>query len=239
MLYVAICDDDDIFANKLEDIVQGIMADLETEVQTHLFYSGESLLKESKKRSFDMILMDIDMPRQTGFGTVRRVYEKHPEANVIFVTSHEELAYQAYDYHPYQFVRKDDLNKLPRVLKALYKKTSAQSLRPEIVHLKEIPSLNLNEIMYIKSERNYILAVNSNKSVSKHRGRIKNVYAQLSEYGFIYPQRCYVINCRYIADFDKREITLQNGEVVSVSRDDNVRREACYLYGKYMRSLRW
>ncbi len=236
---IAICDDDDIVVDKLEEIVRGIMVQLGAEPQIDLFYSGKDLLTKSGKRSFDIILMDIDMPQQTGFGTVEEVYKKHPDVNVIFVTSHEEFAYQAYDYHPYQFVQKNDLEKLPRVLKALCKKIDARSVSSDIVHLTEIPDVNLNEVMYIKSERNYVLAVNADKSVCKHRGKIKNVYMQLKEYGFIYPQRSYVVNCRYINDFDRKEITLKNGEVVSVSRDDAVRREAQFLYGKYMRSVRW
>ncbi len=236
---IAICDDDGIFADKSEKIVRSVMTGLGAETKIDLFYSGKEFLTESRKHSFDIILMDIDMPRQTGFSTIEEVYKNHPDVNVIFVTSHEELAYQAYDYHPYQFVQKNDLDKLPRVLKALYKKIAAKSLSSDIVHLTEIPDVNLNEVMYIKSERNYVLAVNSNKSVTKHRGKIKNVYMQLKEYGFIYPQRSYVVNCRYINDFDRKEITLKNGEIVSVSRDDEVRREAQYLYGKYMRSVRW
>lgn len=238
---VAICDDDDTFVDRLEEIVRSIMASLNAEVQIDLCYSGKELLVESKRKSFDIVLIDIDMPQKTGFSTVEEVYKKQPNVNVIFVTSHEEFAYQAYEYHPYQFVQKNDLDKLHRVITALYRKIVARSLYYDVVHLDlaGIVDINLNEVMYVKSEKNYILVVNVNKSVSKYRGKIKNVYMQLKEYGFIYPQRSYIVNCRYISDFDRKEITLKNGETVSVSRDDEVRREAQYLYGKYMRSIRW
>lgn len=238
---IAICDDDYGFVDKLENIVKTIFSNLEVKFHIDLFYSGKELLLGSKRESFDIILIDIDMPQKTGFSTVEDIYQKQPNVNVIFITAHEEFAYQAYEYHPYQFVHKNDLEKLPRVLTNLYKKIVARSQYYDVVHLDlaGIVDININNVMYIKSEKNYILVVDVNKAISKYRGKIKNVYMQLKEHAFVYPQRSYVVNCRYIDDFDRKEITLKNGEVISVSRDDEVRHEAQGLYGKYIRSIRW
>lgn len=238
---IAICDDDYGFVDKLESIVASIMSNLQVEYNIDLFYSGKELLIGTKKNSFEIILIDIDMPQKTGFSTVEEIYQKQKNANVIFITAHEEFAYQAYEYHPYQFVHKNDLEKLPRVLTNLYRKIIARSQYYNIVHLDllGIVDINVNDIMYIKSEKNYILIVDMNKAVSKYRGKIKNVYMQLKEHGFIYPQRSFVVNCRYINDFDRKEITLKNGEVISVSRDNEVRHEAQSLYGRYIRSIKW
>lgn len=238
---IAICDDDFGFVDKLENIVTEVMSNLKIEFHIYLFYSGNELLLGCKQNPFDIILIDVDMPRRTGFSTVEEIYQKQPNTNVIFITAHEEFAYQAYDYHPFQFVHKSDLEKLPRVLTNLHRKIVARSQYYDVVHLDlaGIVDININNVMYIKSERNYILVVDANKAVSKHRGKIKSVYTQLKEHGFIYPQRSYIVNCRYINDFDRKEITLKNGEVISVSRDDEVRHEAQALYGRYIRSIKW
>ena len=238
---IAICDDNGAFVDIIEMLVKNVMFKMNVDYNLSLFYSGKEIISGSRNNSFDVILLDIDMPQKTGFEVADEIYQKQPNTNVIFVTSHEELAYQAYDYHPYQFVHKSDLDKLPRVLETLYNKIVSRSQYDGVVHLKlgGIIDVNVNEVLYIKSEKNYILIMNTNKTMFKYRGKIKNVYAQLIEYGFIHPHRSYVVNCRYISDFDRKEITMKNGEIISVSRDDEVRKEAQHLYGKHMRSTRW
>ncbi len=238
---IAICDDDYGFVDNLENIVRNIMANLEVTVCIKLFYSGKELLQDSKQNSYDIILIDIDMPQKTGFSTVEEIYQNHQDVNIIFITAHEEFAYQAYDYHPYQFVHKNDLEKLPRVLASLHKRIVARSQYYDVVHLDlaEIVDINVNNVVYIKSEKNYVVVHDLNSEERKYRGKIKNVYMQLKEHNFIYPQRSYVVNCRYISDFDRKEITLKNGDVISVSRDNEVRHEAQCLYGKYIRSIKW
>lgn len=238
---VAICDDDEIFVDKLSGIVLDIMNRNGYNCNLEKLYNGKELLAVCRKNAMDIILADIDMPQINGFKAIETLQEIQPNLAVIFVTAHNEYAYQAYDYHPYQFVNKNDLEKLDTVLASLAKKIICRKTYNEIAHifLNEVFDINVNEVMYFKSRKNYVDAYNVDGSITEYRTTIKDMYNQLEKTGFIYVQRSYILNCRFVDDFDSKFITLKNGEKISMSRDVETRKKAQRNYGNFMRSLRW
>ena len=135
MLNIAICDDNGIFVDNLEKKINTIMNENNIEFFVEKFYSGKDLINGSRNAIYDIILLDIDMPDKTGFNTIEEIYKKQPNVFVVFITAHEEFAYQAYDYHPYQFVHKNDLEKLPRVINILCEKVVVRRQHHDIIHL--------------------------------------------------------------------------------------------------------
>lgn len=238
---IAICDDDGQFVDEVADKVSEIMSKNCYKYIVHECYDGRELVEYCKNNTVDIILADIDMPNMNGFEAVEELQKRQPDLSIIFITAHNELAYQAYDYHPYQFINKTDLRKLERVLKTLVKKIQLKKNSNEIIHLQldGIIDINVNEIMYLKSNRNYISIYSLNDDVTEIRGVIKDVYSQLSQVGFIYVQRSYIVNCRFIKDFDRKKITLKNDLEISVTRNTEMMREAQQIYGRFMRNLRW
>lgn len=54
----------------------------------------------------DVVFLDIDMSVFSGMDIAAFLNEKHPNTILIFVTSHDALVYQSFQYHPFGFVRK-------------------------------------------------------------------------------------------------------------------------------------
>jgi len=65
-------------AERLE--IRGIDADWVT--------SGEEALKQAERISYDLAVLDIKIPRISGFSLKRQLQEKHPEMKFIFMTGH-------------------------------------------------------------------------------------------------------------------------------------------------------
>ncbi len=241
MLNIVICDDDKAFADKLFSQVSEIVSKTEYEYNIHRFYKGTDMLKHCEKNLTDIILVDIDMPKMNGFEAVRSLQAEQPDLAIIFVTSHEELAYQAYDYQPFWFVSKRNLEKLDEVINKLIMKLRFSNESNQIFHLRLdfIIDINVNEVMYLKGDRHYISAVKENGDVQNFRCKLKDAYEQLKQVGFIYVQRSYIVNCRFIQKLEYKYVTLKNGEKISVTRNKEMMREAQRLFGKFMRELRW
>jgi len=236
-----VCDDD---AKFLEELLKRVVAAMEKsgyEYNITPMRSGIDLIEYCQENMVDIVLVDIDMPKLTGFEAVQQLQKHQPDLPVIFVTAHEEYAFQAYNYQPFWFVSKRQLDRLDDVILKLVKKLICRYSSNEIFHLKldKIYGINVNEIMYFRSDKHYVSAYTVNGKDASYRCTVREAYSQLAEVGYIYIHRSYIVNCRYIKQFDPQFVLLSNGEKISVTRNSAILREAQKLYGKFMRDRRW
>lgn len=52
---------------------------------------GDDAITEMDKKVFDLILLDIKMPRMNGFEVLKHVKDKHPRTKVIMLTGFADL----------------------------------------------------------------------------------------------------------------------------------------------------
>lgn len=52
---------------------------------------GDDAITELQKKSYDLLLLDIKMPRVNGFEVLRFVKDKHPHTRVIMLTGFADL----------------------------------------------------------------------------------------------------------------------------------------------------
>ncbi|MCZ6775021.1 MAG: response regulator [Ignavibacteria bacterium] len=52
---------------------------------------GDDAISTLQKQTFDLVLLDIKMPRMHGFEVLKFVKEKHPETKVVMLTGFADL----------------------------------------------------------------------------------------------------------------------------------------------------
>jgi DNA-binding NtrC family response regulator len=52
---------------------------------------GQEAIGELEKSAFDLVLLDIKMPRMNGFEVLKYVKEKHPKTKVVMLTGFADL----------------------------------------------------------------------------------------------------------------------------------------------------
>ncbi len=111
-----------------------------TIIDTYL--NPKELVENNKSEKYDVIFMDIDMPGIRGDDAARIFRSIRPEQEIVFVSSHDEYAYDVFDIKPIAFVRKNRIDEdFPRAMNNLLK---------EIRRKKEIIPVRIqNEIVYI------------------------------------------------------------------------------------------
>ena len=240
-LNIAVCDDENNFADLVFDRAKKILDEGMYDYEIQKFSSAEKLLRYCAENSIDIVLSDIDMPDMNGFEMKEKLYDICRGAYVIFITAHEELAYQSYTYRPYWFVSKKDIQRLDGELTKLADKIIAAKSKPEIVHimLNEPIGIDVGEVMYLESHRNYILFHKCNGEIVRARGKINDVNSQLKEKGFIGVQKSYVVNCRFISKFTRAAITMTDGTQINVTRNVNKLTKAQNEYMRFLRNTRW
>lgn len=249
---IAICDDDANFLDTVYKRVSKIALQNNCICKIIKLYSGNELVDYCKNNAVDIILTDIDMPdfssaknmtltNTDGFKAAKKIQEDNPETEVLFLSAHEELAYQSFRYRPFSFVSKRDLDMLEEDLGELLQKLSKRKTQNSLVHLtvgKKSYLINTDEIMYFKSDKHYIRSYDADGNEKAYRLSINEAYNQLKEADFIFAHRSYLFNCKFIKYFDTRLIMLSDDFTINVTRDNKKFREAQCIFGKYKRNLR-
>lgn len=251
VLEIVICDDDAEFLNKAHESVLKTAKENDIFCSITLLCSDAELIEYFQDRSADIIITDIDMPdksdlksnayEMSGFKAAQKIQREHPETEIIFLTAHEELAYQSFRYRPFSFVSKRDLQMLDEDLKELFEKLinrKTESLSVPLIIDKKIYMIDKNKIMYFKSDRHYINAYTADGKEAAYRCSINEAYKQLSKSFFIFIHRSYLVNCRFIKLFNTQYITLTGGEKIALTRNEEKIREAQIIFSNYKRSLR-
>lgn len=54
---------------------------------------------------FDILLLDIDLPDKSGIDFANDYIKIYPNTKIIFISSHNELVFDSFKVHPYNFIR--------------------------------------------------------------------------------------------------------------------------------------
>lgn len=81
MRKVLIADDEDIIRTSLDEILQKI-GDIECDFAS----DGEETLKKAKENLYDMLLLDLEMPKLSGYEVLKQIRGMYPDMPVIFIT---------------------------------------------------------------------------------------------------------------------------------------------------------
>lgn len=79
---------------------------------------GEEAVRTYNAVHPDQVLMDVQLGSTDGFTVTERILQEHPDASIIFVTSHNTSAYRtkAKMLHAKGFVCKENLSELDSLL---------------------------------------------------------------------------------------------------------------------------
>lgn len=96
MINIAICDDDIVTTSKIENMLQNIAKRNFIQIDTEVFWNGESLAESVKAVNyFDIIFLDIEMGAEDGITVARKIRQIDKNVLIIYVTSHENYMVSA------------------------------------------------------------------------------------------------------------------------------------------------
>ncbi len=211
---IYLCDDE---LKMREEIAAGVREHLPmAEVQD--FSSGAALLQALQQEVCDVLLLDIDMPGLSGMEVASRLAGMTKKPLLIFVTGHDELVYESFQYHPFGFVRKQFLQtELGKVLKDCV----AELEQKERFFYFRTPEgenrLLLSDIQYFESEGNY-LKVYAGKGQYRFRSTIGAVETALAGDGFLRLHKGFLVNQEAVRLFGAENVELADGTVLPVGK---------------------
>ena len=194
MLKIAVVDDEIVFVESLINKITAVREKLNLEFKIDKYSNGFDILENYSK--YHLIFLDIEMPSIDGIATAKRINELKGSAEIpfiVYVTSHDELVFDALKSFPYSFIRKSKIesdlyeciNRINNSFEELHKTIVLHTER------KDIPIV-IGDIIYLEKIKNYV------------------VFKNIAEYGFIRPHIGYAVNNKYVEYISADCILLQN-----------------------------
>lgn len=221
MLRIAICDDDSAAVQSHQKTAEDCLKQCGSIGEIIAYTHSDNLLYDitEDKFFFDLILLDIEMPGNTGMELAEKIRPFLPNVKIIFITSHIEYAIDAFELSIFRYVPKDDTSKrLPTAIQDAIRLIELEEGKTYTIQtnsrLERIP---FKEIFYIERDGKNVKITTTN-GVSKVRKSLKQVYEELASEEFIFIDRGYIVNVIYIMQVKEGTVVLKNGEVLPISR---------------------
>ncbi len=240
---IAVCDDNTVMLSKLKEIICADFSVYPDEFDILTYSSGALLLNAHKQEAFQIIFLDIDMPKVSGFDVAKTLRDDFSNCFIIFITSHSELVYESMDFQPFHFIQKNCEISIEESMSRIVKKLMKHMKQYEKVILEDKESgrhaVYIHDIMYIESEKHYLnYYIAGINTPIRERGSIKECEERYERYDFVKIHKRYLINLRYLVDFDgsRNEVTISKIDK-KLTMSKNYKKNVDEKYTLYLRSM--
>lgn len=221
MLHIAVCDDDISSVQNNAEIAERCLKSSGSIGQINTYTDSSNLLYDitEDNKFFDLILLDIEMPKNSGMELVEKIKPSLPNVKVIFITSHIEYAIDAFELSIFRYVPKNEIDKrlLPAIKDAV-KLLELEDGRIYTIHNNNrLEKIQYKDIFYIERDGKNVCITTAN-GISKVRRSLQQIYEELSSEEFIFIDCGYIVNMIYIMRIKDGEAILKNGISLPISR---------------------
>lgn len=217
---IVICDD-------IQKDMETIRAALDTYAAAHPEYHVEideysaaaDVLHRMEEETYDIALMDICMPGVPGTDAAEEMLAKNPEMRVIFLTTSDEYAVEAFAMNATHYLLKPfTQEQFNAALDRAIKKTEDQVLL-SLECVDGVYRVRINEIVTIESQNHYLLLALSSGETLKMRMKLSQMFEEIQKYPeFIKIGASYVVNFNFARSIAGNNIEMQGGVKIPVPR---------------------
>lgn len=221
MLNIAICDDEKYICDFLKKSVMDCLAKADIEGNVTVFDDGQPLVDfyREDKANFDIILLDITMKKCDGMTAAKIIRSMDSSVMIVFVTSSAEYVFTGYEVRAFRYILKPELlHGFTGVFKeCLDELTHSNEQRFTFQKASETVSIPLKDIFYFESDKRIIIVKSATEEYSFY-GKLDDIEEQLKKQDFVRCHQSFLVNAKKISSVRLNELSLNNGEVISVSK---------------------
>jgi DNA-binding LytR/AlgR family response regulator len=205
MIEIAVCEDEEIYSDFLREYLTKYSEENHVIFDTAFFKNGDEILFSEKK--FDIIFMDIKMPKTDGMTAARKLREKDPDFVLIFITSLSNMAVKGYEVDAMDFLVKpvsffDFSVKLSNAIRQVGKRKKETILF--IDKNRNVFNVDLKDILYFEVRSHTIMVHLKEKTIYLY-GTLKETIKKVSEKdnkSFFLINKFYYINLNYVNEIE-------------------------------------
>ena len=215
---IAICDDEKIYRDLMESYIEAWAKERGRTAALFPFSNGEELLKSREENSYDVVLLDIQMPGIDGMSIARQLREAGDETCLLFITGYEEYMAEGYEVEAFRYLLKPvKKDKLFQCLDKAVKKDVMESYLLLTTVEGERVRVFQKDISYIEAFA-HTVQIHFKGETAEVRCGIRALEEQLEGGRFVRCHRSYIAGLGFAARLKKTELLLDDGTAIPISR---------------------
>lgn len=217
MLKIAVVEDQTEVRESLSQFIRQYAGEQGLQAEVEPFADG-AVIAEGYQPGYDIIFLDVEMPRLGGFGAAERIRAVDPDVVLVFVTNMAQYAIKGYEVDALDFVLKPVgyfpfSLKLKKAVSALRARAQKDLLLPLDGGVKRVSS---GEIYYIEVQGHRII-VHAESGDYVIPGALRDMEEQLEGQHFVRCNKCYLVNLRHVTDV-RQNTVVAGGHELQISR---------------------
>lgn len=218
MINIAICDDERAEIEYLSARVRTWAAKRSFAVRISAWESAESFLfAYAEDKSVDILLLDIQMAGMDGVELARRIRRDNDGVQIIFITGFPDYIAEGYDVSALHYLMKPvHEEKLDAVLDKAIRQRARVSPRLYLTLDGESVCIRTDEVVCIETF-DHLLEITTVQETHSVKMPLYELESRLTP-DFIRCHRCCTVNMRYIKKITRKEIVLDSGKTLPLSR---------------------
>lgn len=200
---IAVCDDIKGIRMQIDSCIK----EYNDKFEVYEYADGTDLL--SAKEKFDLIFLDIEMPGKDGMLVAKEIRERKDNVNIVFLTSHDERVYDAFEVRAFRFLKKPiEKKKLNEVL---------FDVEEEYLHVEKIVinqkgkiySVNLQDVICLEAFGDGTFVYDRWGRVYESLEQLKTWENRLEGKDFFKIHRSYMVSMRYVEEIENGKLLLE------------------------------
>lgn len=229
MVYrIGLCEDEEYYMKEMKDILKKYSLDNNKGLDIYTFKSGEELLKDYSTKFYNLLFLDVEMGELTGIETAKRIREFDKDVSIIFVTSYEDFALDAFRVSASQYIVKPaNYDKLAPMLHKILNQIKTNAVHNDLTEqyiavetVNGIVQVKCSDIKYIEKIKNRI-DYYTTKGVFESYDTIKSLVQRLDPVIFVKINQGEIVNWNRVKEISGNTIIVDD-MVFQISRNNKV-----------------
>lgn len=217
MYRLAICDDDQADVVYLRSFLEKWAKDSKTALKIESYPSAEAFLFQYEEdKSFDLLLLDIEMGEMNGVELARRIRQENRLVQIIFITGYMEYIAEGYDVEALHYLLKPVTEaKLFMVLDRAAERLKSKEKELCLALPGTVVRIAFCEIRYLEVQKNYVTVYGEEAYTVKKT--LNELEKELDD-SFCRIGRSHIVNLHFVKKITRMRVILKDGRELPLSR---------------------
>lgn len=219
---IAVCDDDKMALSMVSGALKSALRASGVEVKSAVFLTPQKFLKSLESTEYDMAFLDIDMPGMDGIELGKKLRKDGRGMEIVYVSNCETRVFEAFEVHPFGFIRKSrflkDMTDVIRLYLEAHKEERPSRMIDLPARYGSRVNLKIDDILYFEGNGIYQNAYMKAGDIMEVASQMAQLEETLAEYGFMRIHKGYLVNYQHIVRIDSAEVAVSNGTMLPISR---------------------
>lgn len=217
MIRIGIAEDDQAYVDQIQGYLCQYMKETGESFSIRVFNDGFQLAFDYKPE-FDILLLDVEMPRMDGITAAKRIRKVDQEVVILFITNMAQYAINGYEVRARSYILKP-INyygfylELQDAVASLKRRTVKSLLLTTEDGMVKVP---IGKVLYVENQK-HDLYIHTTENVIRIRAAMKEMEQRLTGCFFARSSVSYFVNLAHVSGISG-DTVLVAGEKLPISR---------------------